>query len=110
MLDCVSTVFRQEDAGSTAVATILLRASTNNILNDIERAVDDGVNTVRMMGRDGRFLAGAGAVEIELARRLEEFGNKTAGLEQYAIKKFGEALEVWLCVRVGKREGTLGRG
>jgi T-complex protein 1 subunit theta len=39
-------------------------------------------------------LAGAGAVEIELGRQIEEFGEKQSGLQQYAIKKFATALEI----------------
>jgi chaperonin GroEL (HSP60 family) len=48
-------VFRQS-MQETGVATILVRGSTQNILNDIERAIDDGVNVVRAMGRDARFV------------------------------------------------------
>lgn len=88
------TVFSQEKMDDTSVATVLLRASTHNILNDVERAIDDGVNTARAMGRDGRFVPGAGATDIELARQLADMGSKTSGLEQYAINKFAEALEV----------------
>jgi len=88
------TIFQQDKNDSTAIATILLRASTNNILNDIERAVDDGVNVVKAMAKDSRFLAGAGAVDIELAKRLYAIGAKAKGLDQYAIKKFAEAFEV----------------
>ena len=47
-------VFRQS-MQETGVATILVRGSTQNILNDIERAIDDGVNVVRAMGRDARY-------------------------------------------------------
>jgi len=88
------TILRQDQKDATQLSTILLRASTHNILNDIERAVDDGVNVVRMMGRDGRFVAGAGACDIELARRLTVFGAKSKGLEQYSIKQFAKSLEV----------------
>ena len=31
-----------------AVATVVLRASTSNLLDDIERAVDDGVNSYKV--------------------------------------------------------------
>lgn len=55
---------------------------------------DDGVNVVKVLGRDGRFVAGAGASDIELARRLSAYGARTSGLEQYSIQKFAEALEV----------------
>ena len=54
-----------------------------------------GVNVARVLCRDGRMLAGAGAVEIELAHRLAQFAESTTGLEQYAIAKFGEALEAF---------------
>lgn len=40
-----------------------------------------------------QLLPGAGAVEVELARQIESFGEKCAGLEQYSIKKFAHALE-----------------
>lgn len=56
--------------------------------------VDDGVNLVKQIARDGNFVPGAGAFEIEVARRLSSFADSTPGLEQYAIRKFAEALEV----------------
>ena len=39
-------------------------------------------------------MAGAGAVEIELAKQLTTLSESYPGLEQYAIKKFAEAFEV----------------
>jgi T-complex protein 1 subunit theta len=75
------TVLRQS-MQDTGVCTILVRGSTQNILNDIERAIDDGVNSVRAMGRDARFLAGAGGVEMELAKRLASCAELCPGLEQ----------------------------
>ncbi|RLN69425.1 hypothetical protein BBJ28_00024837 [Nothophytophthora sp. Chile5] len=56
------TIF-QQDQEDAKIATIVLRASTDNVLNDIERAIDDGVNCVKAVCRDGRFVAGAGATE-----------------------------------------------
>lgn len=90
------TIFEQADQNDTQIATVVLRASTKNRLNDIEKAVDDGVNCIKAMCKfkPAKFLAGAGASDIELARLLKEFGAKSTGLEQYAIKKFAEALEV----------------
>jgi len=86
------TIFRQ-DAEDSAISTIVVRASTNNLADDIERAVDDAVNVFKGMVKDPRFLPGAGATEIELAKRLSAFGDSTPGLDQYAIKKFAESLE-----------------
>lgn len=62
-------------------------------MDDVERAIDDAVNTYKALTKDARLLAGAGAVEIELARRVEKIGETCAGLEQYAIKKFAHSLE-----------------
>jgi len=42
-----------------------------------------------------RFLPGAGAVEVELAQQLAEYGDTLPGLEQYAVRKFGLALEIF---------------
>lgn len=87
------TIFRQ-DSDQGQIATLVVRASTQNILDDVERAIDDGVNAYKALLNDPRFVPGAGAVEIELSRRLQQYGDSTPGLVQYAIKKFGEAFEV----------------
>ncbi|RUS26543.1 hypothetical protein BC938DRAFT_470631 [Jimgerdemannia flammicorona] len=87
------TVFRQEDEKSRTV-TIVLRGATSNHLDDIERAVDDGVNVVKAVTKDGRLVPGAGATEMELNKRLLAVGERTPGLNQHSIKKFAEALEV----------------
>ncbi|KYK57761.1 T-complex protein 1, theta subunit [Drechmeria coniospora] len=87
------TVFRQEDE-VTRTATLVLRGATQNHLDDVERAVDDGVNVVKAITRDPRLVPGAGATEIQLSTRIQAQGEKTPGLSQYAIKKYGEAFEV----------------
>lgn len=91
------TVFGQENKDATSVATILLRASTHNILNDVDRAIDDGVNVIKAMCKHmpAKFVAGGAASDIEISRRMAEYGAKCVGLEQYAIKKFAEAFEVF---------------
>jgi len=87
------TIFRQE-AENSGISTIVIRAATSNLIEDFERAIADGVNIYKAMTKDGRFTAGAGATEIELAKRLQAFADATPGLVQYAIKKYGEAFEV----------------
>lgn len=77
-----------------AISTIIVRGSTDNIMDDIERSIDDGVNNFKALTKDGRLLPGAGAIEIELAKQLSTHSESFPGLEQYAIKKFAEAFEV----------------
>ncbi|KAK4687999.1 T-complex protein 1 subunit theta, partial [Tremellales sp. Uapishka_1] len=88
------TVLRQEEGEKTRTATIVLRGATANYLDDVERSLDDGINAVRILLRDGRLVPGAGAAEIELARRVATYGGKTAGLAQHSIKRWAEACEV----------------
>ncbi|MCO5605732.1 hypothetical protein L7F22_059916 [Adiantum nelumboides] len=87
------TVVKNEEGGNK-ITTVVVRGSVDSVLDDIERAIDDGVNSYKAMCRDSRILPGAGATEIELARNLKEFAYKETGLDQYAIGKFGECFEV----------------
>merc|ERR1712087_281357 len=91
--DTEVVVFRVGEKESR-VSTIVIRGSTDNYMDDIERAIDDGVNVFKGLCKDGRFTAGGGATEIEIARQVTQWGETHPGLEQYSIKKFGEALEV----------------
>jgi T-complex protein 1 subunit theta len=89
------TVFRQEEANAvTRTATIVLRGATQNHLDDVERAIDDGVNAVKAITKDPRLVPGAGATEIQLVEKISAFADKTPGLPQYAIRKYAEAFEV----------------
>ncbi len=60
----VVTIFEQVNIGESEVSTIVIRGATQTVMSDVERAVDDGVNMVRAMTRNGKFVAGAGATEI----------------------------------------------
>ena len=86
-------VFKQ-DSKESPITTIVIRGSTENIMDDMERAIDDGVNTFKALTKDTKMVPGAGATEIELAKLITSYGETCPGLEQYAIEKFAEALEV----------------
>ena len=89
------TVFRQEDPSTvTRTATIVLRGATQNHLEDVERAIDDGVNAIKAITKDPRLVPGAGATEIQLLERISAFADRTPGLPQHAIRKYAEAFEV----------------
>ena len=40
------------------------------------------------------MVPGGGAVEMELSRQVESFSETCEGLEQYAVKRFANALQV----------------
>ncbi|TDL22905.1 T-complex protein 1 [Rickenella mellea] len=110
VLECIEvggdrvTVLRQLAAGDAGfdasseeksrTATVVLRGATQNRLDDLERAVDDGVGVLKALLKDPRLVPGAGATEIELARRVETYGAGLKGLAQHAVKRYASALEV----------------
>lgn len=88
------TIFEQSGMEDTKVATIVLRSSVQSVINDLERSCDDGIACIQHLCRRPHFVPGAGATEMQLATALREEANKTDSLDQYSIRKFGEALEV----------------
>jgi len=87
------TIFQTEATRNIGLATIVLRAATDNVMDDVERAIDRAVNVFKATCKDNRFVPGAGATEIEIARKIRLTGESTAGQDQYAIKKYAEAFE-----------------
>ncbi|KAJ6611000.1 chaperonin Cpn60/TCP-1 family [Mycena sp. CBHHK59/15] len=83
----------QSKGDRTKTATIVLRGATANRLDDLERAIDDGVNVLKGLIKDGRMVPGAGAVEVELAKRVETYGSGLKGLPQHGVRRFASALE-----------------
>ncbi len=77
------------------MSTIILRGSTRNILEDIERAIDDGVNVYKSMIREPSFVPGAGSIEIILSNKLEAEAKKLTGLDQYSYNRFAKAFEIF---------------
>jgi T-complex protein 1 subunit theta len=74
------TVFRR-DEDENKMSTIILRGSTNAMLDDTERAIDNGVNTVKSLIKDPRMVAGAGATELYIASEIAKFAKLQPGLD-----------------------------
>eukprot|EP00879_Flechtneria_rotunda_P028740 GHRR01030957.1.p1 GENE.GHRR01030957.1~~GHRR01030957.1.p1 ORF type:complete len:142 (+),score=46.59 GHRR01030957.1:814-1239(+) len=49
---------------------------------------------IQALCRDARCVPAGGASELEMARQVAEFGKKQTGLDQYAIARYAEALEI----------------
>lgn len=73
--------------------TILLRGGTEHVIDEMERAIMDGLGDVAAVIRDSKVVAGGGAVEIELSKRIREFAQTIKGRERLAIEEFANALE-----------------
>ena len=73
--------------------SILIHGGSEHVIDEMERALKDGLGDVIAVIKNKKIVAGAGAIEIELSRRLKQFANKLEGREQLAVQEFADALE-----------------
>ena len=74
--------------------SIILRGGTEQVVDEVERALHDMLMVVASIIEDGKAVAGGAAVEMELTLRIREYGASLKGREQLAVEKFAEALEI----------------
>jgi thermosome len=73
--------------------TILLRGTSQLLLDELERAVYDAARVVQDAIEDGKFVVGGGSVETELQLRMREYAATIGGRVQLAIAAFANALQ-----------------
>ena len=73
--------------------SILIYGGSDHVMAEMKRALKDGLGDVAAVIKNKKIVAGAGAIEIELSKRLKEFANTLGGREQLAIQEFANALE-----------------
>ena len=95
------SISRDADAGLFYVegddahgVTLLLRGSTEHVVDELERGIQDALDVVSATASDGRVLAGGGAIEVEVAGRLRDYADDISGREQLAVGAFADALEI----------------
>ena len=81
------------DAKNPKAVTIVIRGGTEHVVDEAERSLHDALSVVRNAMEDGKIVAGGGAPEAEVAKRLREYAVKVGGREQLAIEGFANALE-----------------
>ncbi len=72
--------------------SLLLRGGTQQVVDSLERALDDALHAVAAAVEDGTLVAGGGAPEVELYLKLREYSANFKGREQLAVAKFAEAM------------------
>ena len=73
--------------------TILLRGTSDYLLDELERAVVDGTRVVMDAIEDGTYVVGGGAVETELLMKIREYAETVGGRVQLAIEGYAKAFE-----------------
>ncbi|SLM33434.1 t-complex protein 1 subunit gamma [Lasallia pustulata] len=74
--------------------TILLRGPSKDILNEIERNLQDAMAVARNVMFHPRLSPGGGATEMAVSVRLAQMAKAVEGVQQWPYKAVAEAMEV----------------
>ncbi|KAL9101288.1 MAG: hypothetical protein Q9163_003440 [Psora crenata] len=74
--------------------TILLRGPSKDILNEIERNLQDAMSVARNVIFHPRLSPGGGATEMAVSVRLAQMAKGVEGVQQWPYKAVAEAMEV----------------
>lgn len=74
--------------------SVIIRGANSMILDETERSLHDALCVIRCLVKERGLIAGGGAPEIEISRRLERESRSMEGVEAYIWQEFAQALEV----------------
>ena len=73
--------------------TLLLRASSQRVVDEVERSIHDSLMVVRDVMEHPSIVAGGGSPETFAATKIRNWSKSLEGREQLAAEKFADALE-----------------
>ena len=73
--------------------TLLLRAGSQRVVDEVERSIHDSLMVVRDVMELPSIVAGGGAPETFAATKIRNWAKSLEGREQLAVEKFADALE-----------------
>jgi T-complex protein 1 subunit epsilon len=82
-----------EDCPNSRAVTVFVRGGNKMIIDEAKRSLHDAICVVRNLIRDNRIVYGGGAAELACSLKVIEAADAVAGLEQYAMRAFADALE-----------------
>lgn len=91
--DTEGNVTRISGCKNPKTITILLRGTSDYLLDELERAVVDGTRVVMDAMEDGTYVVGGAAVETELLMKIREYAQTVGGRVQIAIEAYAAAFE-----------------
>lgn len=83
-----------EQCRDPKACTVLLRGGSKDVLNEIERNLQDAMQVVRNVVFDPRMLPGGGATELAISAHLEATKDSVEGIAQWSYLAIAQALEV----------------
>jgi len=83
-----------EGCNDPKAVSLLVRGGTEHVVDEVERAVHDGISVISAAIEDGKIVAGGGAPEIEVAKGLREYADTVGGREALAVNAFADAMDI----------------
>jgi len=74
--------------------SIIVRGSNALVLDEAARSLHDALCVIRCLVNQRFLIAGGGAPEIEVSRRLGIWSRSLQGMESYCVRAFADAMEV----------------
>jgi thermosome len=74
--------------------SILIRGTTDHMLDEIERSLEDSIGVLAVTLEDGKIITGGGSSAIEVSQALRDYARTESGREQMAIEAFASAVEI----------------
>src|SRR5512136_2044973 len=91
--DTEGKVTRISGCKNPKTTTILLRGTSDYLLEELERAVVDGTRVVMDAMEDGTYVVGGGAVETELLMKIRDYAQTVGGRVQISLEAYAAAFE-----------------
>ncbi len=88
-----SWIFIEECKDPKSVV-ILIRGGTDLVVDEVDRAIHDGLCVVRDVVEDEKLVGGGGAPEVETAIQLRKYASSLGGREQLAVEVFADSLDI----------------
>jgi len=83
-----------EECKNPKSCTILLRGPNKDVLNEVERNLQDAMNVARNVMQESRLVPGGGAIEMALSTALTAKSASIEGVQQWTYRAIANALEV----------------
>eukprot|EP00455_Lapot_gusevi_P050811 TRINITY_DN745_c0_g1_i3.p1 TRINITY_DN745_c0_g1~~TRINITY_DN745_c0_g1_i3.p1 ORF type:complete len:576 (-),score=241.31 TRINITY_DN745_c0_g1_i3:53-1717(-) len=74
--------------------TIMLRGGSKDVLNEIERNLQDAMAVARNIVFDPRVVPGGGAIEMTISQALTDISKTIVGVQQWPYRAAAQAFEV----------------
>jgi T-complex protein 1 subunit gamma len=74
--------------------SIILRGGSKDVLNEMERNLQDALSVAKNVTLNPKLVPGGGAAEMEISARLEEYSKTLKGAAQWPVQALSQAFEV----------------